>query len=1072
MPFWPIFDAPQELSWLLAGLPVVIALRCAERGGAARPLAYVQLALAAWLIFEAALEAGPRGAGIETLIAVGLTTVTWIAISNLAGQGRPRSPASLVVMASGVVLTLALVGFLATPEDSIPGGWRAGISEPQRLLWAPALLTLSLLAMGLKDLVPQLRETPARALALLGGGLAFALPALVTAAGLLSSTGGPHFEAASFLPMALLFGWLLSPRTAPVAKVGTSIDPMLIVESGRGLVHANESGFRLLAVREGDLRAARGAIASIPGLRQLLADEERECGEFFTGESAATRRCHEVRVSRADGANGGLRVLTIQDVTARKTSERRLYHQAHFDSLTGLANRRYFVSRMEKEIAGASEDDHPRAALMLLDLDRFKGINDSYGHAAGDDLLRTIAHRLRQQLRQEDFVAHGGDEPDSWIARLGGDEFAVMVSGFKSRQDIEHIAERVLRLVGDPVVLEGRKLWVAGSLGIAVSPEDGETVDELSSRADIALYNAKRRGRSGYQFYDPSLNAESQRKAALDRHLRGAIEQGELALHFQPKIDLETRLVRGAEALLRWTSEEYGNVPPKDFIPIAEEFGFIDKLGNWVIARACEQISEWCDAGIDPVPISVNVSALQFQQVDLLQIVADGLAEYGVDPAFLEVELTESAVMEGDGATTHCLEQLRSIGIKISLDDFGTGYSALGYLSQVPLDIVKLDRAFIRDIHLDPASAGVVGAVVSMAHSLNLEVVAEGADCPEQLEVLYESGCDLVQGFVFGPAVPADEFIEILQGGEVPTVEAGRQAAAKSPRGTPEPERAADTLETDLPSVRGEEVWSLPEEEDSDLPRPVQQSEPPDPVCAPTSDRYALVVDSEGTELGLLSLRMNRLGILALYARVAEEGLLFAMQEPGRILALVVSSSIDVGELRMLVARLSEDLGGAVPSLIFVGQESPSKEHLDLHPDGQIWALREPVGDSELASVIRMGLTGARERAMRVVTRAPVDLMATMRSGEDEECATAVLTSLSTRGAYLTCRQPSRVGTILDLGFMLEDGPVAVRAKVLYQRDASDPCGEGMGVGFLGVDEALASRLEAAVEECSARCLS
>jgi diguanylate cyclase (GGDEF)-like protein len=1076
MHLWPWTELPAWTNLLLVIVPAFVAIRCAERGASTRPIAYSQLACGAWLIFESLLDRpAPSGVDLAASIAVGMASILWLAISSLDGTRRSGRLGSTFMVAS-LAATLA-VGLFAMPQAVVDLMGAAPAVALQRGL--PLLCMAGLLAASFRALLPLLRHAPGGLVSLAGAGVALAVPGLATLSSwIVTPDAAPGFEAASFLPISVFLVWLLSPRNAPTARVSTSIDPMLIVESGRGLVHANESAYLLLGVGTGELRAARSAIASIPELRRLLSDDSLECREFFSGESAATRRCHEVRVSRAEGAGADLRVVTIQDVTARRKSEQRLYHQAHFDSLTGLANRRYFVSRMDEVIERQSAKAEPRAALMLLDLDRFKEINDSYGHAAGDELLRIMAHRLRQQLRQEDLVATEGSSAgggDSWIARLGGDEFAVMISGFESRGDVERVAERVLRLVGDPVMLQGRRLWMAGSLGIALYPEDGQSMEELASHADIALYHAKAKRRSSFEFYAPSLVVETQRKAALDRHLRGAIAQGELALHYQPKVDLGTHTVHSAEALLRWESAEHGSVPPKDFIPVAEEFGFIDKLGSWVIDSACRQINEWCEAGIEPVPISVNVSALQFQQVDLLQVMADSLAKYGIEPSLLEVELTESAVMDGDESTTNCLEQLRSIGVRVALDDFGTGYSALGYLSRVPLDVVKLDRAFIRDIHLDPSSAGVVTAVVSMAHSLGLEVVAEGADCVEQLDVLRESGCDLVQGFVFSPAVDPKTFIGMLQGGVLqPVGTLDATAALAGSRHTPqEPAEAAAEAEAeaeDLPALRGADLWTLPAE-------PHTESEAPDVAEAPATkqerptDRYVLLVDSEHSDLGLMALRLNRLGVLALYARVLEEGLLFALQESGRIFTLLVSPEVPVAELRMLASRIAGDLDGAAPSVVFVGDASPSKEHRELFSDGCQWVLREPVADSDLTFVMQMAMTALADRSLRLRARAPVDLMTAIREKEDAAAASGVMVSLSSGGAYLAC-EPLPIGTLVDLEFTLEDGPVLLRAKVLYQGNETNLSGEGIGVGFVGLDADLEARLEAAVAERAARCLA
>jgi diguanylate cyclase (GGDEF)-like protein len=1041
------------VGFLLPGIPVFIAVRCAERGAAGRPVAYAQLSLAAWLGFD---SASALAMPLSLSLSVGMAAITWLAAVGLEGDLRRAKPASLACWAC-VVLTLVLM-------SGISGEVLDAATAGQVEQWLPALCMMGLLGAGFHALRFPLLRSPAPGLSVAAAALAFALPVLATIGGTLGVQHSTLSLSATFLPISLLFGWLLSPRLAAPTKASTSIDPMFIVESGRGLVHSNESGYRLLHVREGDLHAARAAMASIPELRKIVAEEHRECGEFFAGKSAATRRCYEVRASRAEGASGGLRVLTVQDVTARKESERRLYHEAHFDSLTGLANRRYFVRRLGEAIEQKGEDGELRAALMLLDLDRFKEVNDSYGHPAGDELLRIIAHRLRQHLRQEDYVAPGKESGDSWIARLGGDEFAILLLGFETQADVEHVAERVLRLVGDPVVLQGRKLWMTGSLGIALYPDDALEIGDLTSRADIALYKAKASNRSGFEFYNPSLTVETQRKAALDRRLRGAIEEGELSLHYQAKVDLATRKIKGAEALLRWDSEEHGSVLPKDFIPIAEEYGFIDRLGNWVLDRACAQIAEWRSAGIQPVPISVNVSSLQFQQVDLMRVVAAALTSHDLDPSLLEIELTESAVLDGDdNAIVLCLEQLRSIGVKISLDDFGTGYSALGYLSRVPLDVVKLDRAFIRDVHLDPGSAGVVTAVVSMAHSLNLEVVAEGVDCVEQLEVLVSSGCDLVQGFIFGPAVPAEAFATLL-GQSVMEI-----AGAKPARSRPTAVANLAANHGDLPDSDREDVWKLPEE-DSDDALPVSAEAAPE-RAAETDDRYVLVVDDAAGSLGLLALRLNRLGFLALYARVADEAMLFAMQEAGRISTLLVSSKMDAEELRALIGRLTNPSDGTGPSLLFAGDEHPSKAHRELCSEGRVWAVREPIDDSELVFVVRMAITEFSHRSLRLRARAPVDLMTTIRQSGDDEPRAGVMTSLSSGGAYIACH-PLPVRSIVDLEFALEDGPVSVRGQVLYVGDDADLGELGIGVSFTSLDEATEARIEASVEARSLRCLA
>jgi diguanylate cyclase (GGDEF)-like protein len=422
------------------------------------------------------------------------------------------------------------------------------------------------------------------------------------------------------------------------------------------------------------------------------------------------------------------------------------------------------MDKLTEAVASAEKQGH-RLALLYMDLDRFKEINDSLGHAAGDELLRILAQRLRQSLA-------GGKGPSDQegarphMARFGGDEFAFLIPKVLTPEDAGRVAERVLELTSQSMELSGQSVCSSGSIGVAIYPQDGDDVETLTKHADVALYHAKRQHRSTHQFFSEDMIVCSERKSLIERHLRSAIENDELKLHYQPKVDIAEGEVVGAEALLRWECSELGSVAPKEFIPIAEDSGLIVPIGSWVIDSACRQIRGWLDAGYNPVPVSVNVSSIQLARSNVYATLTECLRYYDLSPNLLEVELTESTLLADDEDTATCLRDLRAIGVRVALDDFGTGYSALSYLGRFPLDILKMDRSFVRDIDSDPAAAGIARAVISMAHSLDLEVVAEGVDTEEQVPLLREMGCDQIQGFIYGPAVSRKRFGRHLPKGE------------------------------------------------------------------------------------------------------------------------------------------------------------------------------------------------------------------------------------------------------------------------------------------------------------------
>ncbi|TRO83908.1 putative bifunctional diguanylate cyclase/phosphodiesterase [Desulfuromonas acetexigens] len=421
-----------------------------------------------------------------------------------------------------------------------------------------------------------------------------------------------------------------------------------------------------------------------------------------------------------------------------------------YDSLTGLPNRRMFAEQLAPILVQARKHSEIRAVL-FLDLDRFKNINDSLGHAIGDLLLKAVATRLTRSLRHGDL-----------IARLGGDEFMILLQGLTNKQDAAKIAVKVLDSLRPPFKIQGHDLHVASSIGIAISPEDGDDVDTLLKNADTAMNRAKEMGRNNYQFFAVEMSDVSITRLGLENDLRKALERQELVLYYQPQYFMDSERINGVEALLRWNHPKRGMIPPGDFIPMAEETGLIVPIGSWVLRTACEQCMAWQHAGLAPIRVAVNLSARQFHQQDLPDVVAGILQETGIDPECLELEITESILMQNMETTVDQLVRLMSLGVKISIDDFGTGYSSLNYLKRFPLHALKIDRSFVKDIGEDSDDTSIVSAVIALAHTLSLEVVAEGVETEAQRQFLRDQNCDRYQGFLMSRPVPAERIREML----------------------------------------------------------------------------------------------------------------------------------------------------------------------------------------------------------------------------------------------------------------------------------------------------------------------
>jgi diguanylate cyclase (GGDEF)-like protein len=435
---------------------------------------------------------------------------------------------------------------------------------------------------------------------------------------------------------------------------------------------------------------------------------------------------------------------------ARRKAEQRLAYLAQFDSLTGLPNRDLFEDRLEQMLAQARRNGW-RVGLLLVNLDRFKIVNDTLGHGAGDALLVQAARRLGEAVRSGDT-----------LARFAADEFAVALSNLARADEASAAAQKALDVLARPFDLGGQQVYVSASVGIALHPDDGARADVLLKNADAAKNRVKERGRNSFQFYLPEMNERAAQRLQLETALRGALAREEFALHYQPKLSLVSGAIGGFEALLRWRQPDRGLVAPARFIPILEDTGLIVQVGEWVMASVCAQIKAWQRQGISDRPVAINLSARQFQQPGLDAAIARLIEETGVDPRLIDLEITETLLMRDAEQAARVLKTLKSYGLRIAVDDFGTGYSSLAYLKRFPLDALKIDRAFVRDVTTDADDAAIAIAIIGLAHSVKLKVIAEGVETQAQLRFLREHGCDEIQGWVFAEALPAADCARLV----------------------------------------------------------------------------------------------------------------------------------------------------------------------------------------------------------------------------------------------------------------------------------------------------------------------
>lgn len=472
--------------------------------------------------------------------------------------------------------------------------------------------------------------------------------------------------------------------------------------------------------------------------------DRRKNGELFSAWQT-------INMIRNDAGEVLNYVSIFSDISAIRQSQEKLDFLAYHDPLTSLPNRVLFMDRLTQALEKSAREK-TKLAIIFIDLDRFKNINDTLGHALGDKLLVDAASRFLMNIRKSDTVA-----------RLGGDEFVVLLENIESDEHIVYFAEKLLNTFIDPFVINENHLHLSLSMGICISPDDGRDVETLLKNADAAMYRAKEQGRNGFQFFTSELSRKAHEKLTLETNLRQAIEKNQLDLHYQPQNQLKNGSITSAEALLRWSHPELGMIPPDRFIPIAEETGLIVPIGDWVITRACEQLRQWREAGYEIQQIAINVSGVQLQRGDLVRHILSTCDYYQLSVSDLELEITESILMQDTDSAIRILTELQKHGATITIDDFGTGYSSLGYLKRLPVNKLKIDRDFIRDIVSDPEDAAIVRAILAMAENLQLTVIAEGVEEKTHCDFLQAQRCTIGQGYYFSRPVPAAEFQKLLE---------------------------------------------------------------------------------------------------------------------------------------------------------------------------------------------------------------------------------------------------------------------------------------------------------------------
>ncbi len=830
--------------------------------------------------------------------------------------------------------------------------------------------------------------------------------------------------------------WILRAREAAQGVAGYGV--VVVGDNGR-VLDANGTARKLLWRDE-----PRAKSLTLPEpIRLLLSDGGEQRHILRIGLGQLLDLLISARV-KEDGARG----IVIRDVTEDRRSHDRLLQLAHYDSLTGLGNRRLFIDRLKLATQKAREVEGT-IALLYIDVDRFKEVNDSLGHGAGDELLKTMANRFQSEA--EAWSARSG-HGESFVARLSGDEFAIVVMRFTDLAEIRRLAQTILASMAQPIPFEGRTISCSGSMGVAILPDHGLDVEDLVKAADAALYVAKQNGRGRFVVYEQAFTAQADYSRKLEKGLRLAIANDELRLYYQPKVEVASNTVAGFEALLRWYNDELGFVSPKDFIPVAEERGLICEIGAWCIDEACRQIRVWREAGFETVPVSVNVSSVQFAESDLQRVITSALVRHAVEPGSFEIELTESLILADNETTALTLRDLRAIGVRVALDDFGTGYSALTYLNRFPLDIVKMDRGFLRGIENDTAAAGIASAVIAMSHSLGFEVVAEGVDCERQSQLLRSMACDQIQGFLYSPALPAIEATRFLapQGGNRPPVRSN-----------------GDSSTVDLILAAGEAV-------EASRPKAVSQVEVrarADSARKRSLETRTLVIDDERGSFGQIALRMMRLGADVHLVQGIDEASVFIEQDEPVLDLVVIPSSIDLRRFAVLREQLLKKSAAKGLRSLVIGSPVDAALRQGLRQARVDWLLTEQVEDVDLRFFIGAARSQADHSHDQRAVRVPVETTVWIRANGERRIGT--LTSLSRRGAFVETADSYEIGQSIRLEFKLSTTHVRAFGNVSYRQDAGQESSpyrpSGIGVAFYESDGGVTDEIDGIIEQIWAR---
>lgn len=540
------------------------------------------------------------------------------------------------------------------------------------------------------------------------------------------------------------------------AAIESSMDGIAVVDPNATIAYVNDSFKKLYGRPEKELVGQNWfsihAVEERERLERDVVARLEESGQWAGGSIGLRRNGlqfpEEMSLTRLED---GSFVCVVRDVTERAHAEEQIRHLAYHDPLTELPNRLLFRDRLNVALSQA-ERHRERLAVLFLDLDRFKIINDSLGHNTGDSLLQEVAQRVLGVVRESDTVA-----------RLGGDEFTVLLPSLRAQEDAISIARKILETIREPFFIEGRELFVTTSIGVSIFPEDGNQADALIKSADTAMYQAKENGRNNIQSYNAVVNARTLERLAFENGLRQGLARSEFEIYYQPIVDLATGWLHGCEALLRWNHPEAGLIPPANFIALAEETGLMISIGSWVLEEAAAQAARWHSEGFGDLAVAVNVSGSQIERVDFIEQVWRAIRESGIDPSLLEIEITESYAMADPEASAETLQELKALGVSICVDDFGTGYSSLSYLKRFPIDTLKIDASFIRDMNEDVDTAEIVSAIIAMGHNLRLQIVAEGVELDEHRVRLLENRCDRAQGYFYSPPLRIEAFENMLR---------------------------------------------------------------------------------------------------------------------------------------------------------------------------------------------------------------------------------------------------------------------------------------------------------------------